>query len=100
MTNTSTDVGCGSFCKPMGSVDQTCSCSKAKSSGEAKAAKYAAGFITLCALCCAVPPAFIALGLMSITTGAYFSAGSTVALVVLGVLGLSYLLIRYVKRKC
>jgi hypothetical protein len=37
--------------------------------------------------------------LISITTGAYFSAGSTVALVILGVLGLSYLLMQYVKRK-
>lgn len=99
MTNTSSNVGCSDICKLKGSVDQTCGCSKAKSSGKAKAAKYGAGFITLCALCCAVPPALIALGFMSITTGAYFSAGSTVALVVLGVLGLSYLLIQYVKRK-
>jgi len=99
MTNTSANVGCSDICSPKGSVDQTCNCSKSKSSGKAKAAKYGAGFITLCAFCCAVPPAFIALGLMSITTGAYFSAGSTVALVALGVLGLGYLLMHYVKRK-
>lgn len=98
MTNTSSSLGCSNICTPKGSADQTCGCSKAKSSGKANIAKYGAGFITLCALCCAIPPALIALGLISITTGAYFSAGSTVALVVLGVLGLSYLLMQYVKR--
>ncbi|MEO9821294.1 MAG: hypothetical protein ABJF79_13100 [Paracoccaceae bacterium] len=99
MTNTSAKIGCSDICSPKGTVDQTCSCSKTTSLGKAKAAKYGGGFIALCALCCAVPPAFIALGLMSVTTGAYFSAGSTVALVALGILGFSYLLMQYVKRK-
>lgn len=99
MTNTSSNVGCSSICSPKGSVDPSCHCSKAKSPRKAKAAKYGAGFITLCGLCCIVPPALVALGLMSITAGAYFSAGSTVVLVILGVLGLSYLLMQYIKRK-
>ena len=99
MTNSSAKVSCSNICTPKGSAEQPCDCSQAKSSGKAKAAKYGAGFITLCALCCAVPSASIALGLMSITTAAYFSAGSTVALVALGVLGFGYLLVQYLKRK-
>ena len=99
MTNTSFNVGCRDICTPKGSIDQTCDCSPARRSGKVTTLKYLAGFISLCALCCAVPPALIALGLMSVTFGAYFSAGSTAALVVLGVLGLGSLLIQYLKRK-
>jgi len=98
MTNTSSNISCSNICTPKETVDQTCGCSKPKTPGKAKAAKYGAGFLTLCALCCSFPPAFIALGFMSISTGAYFSAGSNVVLVVLGALGLSYLFMQYVKR--
>jgi len=98
MTDTTSKVRCRKICTPKGSVDQNCDCSWPKSSRRSKAIKYGAGFITLCALCCAVPPALIALGFVSIATGAYIGAGATASLVVFGVLGLGYLLMHYVKK--
>lgn len=99
MTNKSAIAGCSNICVSKGSSELTCKCSMANRSGKAEAAKYGAGFITLCALCCAVPAASIALGFMSVATAAYFSAGATVALVAVGVLGSGYLLAQYLKRK-
>lgn len=48
---------------------------------------YLAGYLTICALCCAVPYVFVALGVMSVSTGAYFGRALEV-LLVFGVLTL------------
>lgn len=48
---------------------------------------YFAGYLTLCALCCAVPYVFVTLGVMSVSMGAYFGRVLEV-LLSLGVLSL------------
>lgn len=99
MSETPSIIDCSVPCSPNRSVDPSCGCSTAKNPRKDKTAKYGARFVTLCAICCAVPPALIALGFISISTGAYLSAGSKVAFIVLVALGLGYLLIQYVKKK-
>jgi hypothetical protein len=98
MTDNSSITDCMGTFSSEGSSDPFCGCSDAKKPWRAMAAKYGAGIIALCAICCAVPPLLIALGLMGITSAAYFSAGLQVALIVSVMLGLGYLWIRYVKK--
>lgn len=86
-------------CLPNGTSESSCGCTGVRKSQRAKAVKFGAGFFTLCAICCAVPSALITFGLIGITTGTYLSAGSTVALIVLALLGLGYLLMNSVKKK-
>lgn len=99
MTDASSIADCNGACTPKGSSDPSCGCSGAGKTQKAKALKFGAGFISLCAICCAVPAVLIALGLIGVTTGAYLSAGATVALIVIAVLGLGYLAMIYLKRK-
>lgn len=99
MTDASSIADCSGTCSPKGSSDPSCGCSGAGKFQTGKAVKFGAGFIVLCAFCCAVPPVLIALGLIGITTGAYLSAGSTGALIVSALLGLGYLVRNYVKKK-
>ncbi|WP_298856942.1 hypothetical protein [uncultured Sulfitobacter sp.] len=99
MIDASSIADCTGTCSPKGSSDPSCGCAGARKSQTVKTVKFGAGFFVLCALCCAVPPVLIALGFIGITTGAYLSAGSTVALIVSALLGLGYLLVNYVKSK-
>ena len=99
MTDASSIADCTSTCSTKGSNDGSCGCSGVRKPHAAKALKFGAGFVALCAICCAVPPALIAVGLIGITTGAYLSAGATVAFIVLALLGLGYLSMTYLKKK-
>ena len=90
---------CTGTCSSNGSSDPSSNCAAVRKSKGFRAVRLGAGFLTLCAICCVVPPVLIALGFLSISTAAYFSAGSTVALIVLAALGLGYLSVRYVKKK-
>lgn len=99
MAKTTSNSDCNDICTPRGLADPSCGCAGTKPSGKPKRTKYVAGFITLCAICCAVPPALVAIGFTSLATGAYLSAGFAVALIVLAGLGLGYLSVQYVKQK-
>lgn len=99
MTGTSSPTVCNATCSPKGSSDPTCGCAGAKKPRKAKAAKYVTGFVALCAICCAVPAAFVGLGLISLATGAYLGNGLGAALITSAVLGLGYLLIQYVRKR-
>ncbi|GAA6188819.1 hypothetical protein NBRC116596_18820 [Litorivita sp. NS0012-18] len=100
MTAKSSNSDCGDTCSLDGASGPSCGCSAGKASRRAKRAKYGAGFIAFCAMCCAVPPVLIAFGLVGVTTGALLSAGIEAALIVAAILALGYLLIKYVKKNC
>jgi hypothetical protein len=99
MTNGPSIADCSGTCSPKGSADPSCGCSGVRKFQTAKVLKAGVGFIALCAICCALPSALIALGFIGITTATYLSAGSTAALIVLALLGLGYLTMKYVKKK-
>ena len=90
MTKTPQTTTCAVTCN----ADPSCECAKTSK----KPLKYGAAFVGLCALCCAIPPALVGLGLMTLTTGTYLSFGLTVTLVVIGTLGVGYLLLKYRNR--
>jgi hypothetical protein len=99
MTDGTSIADCTGTSSPSGHSDPSCSCSVTIKPKRTKVAKFGAGFLALCAICCAVPPALIALGFVGAIAGAYLSAGLTMALIVLTLLGLTYLSISYVKKK-
>ena len=91
MTGPSSIADCTGTCPPKGSSDPSCRGPGARPSRPARAAKFGAGFVALCAICCAIPPALVGLGLIGITTGAYLSSSATLALIILALTGLGYL---------
>ncbi len=99
MTDASSIADCNGACSSKGPTDLSGDCSGVRKPQIAKALKFGAGFIALCAICCAVPAALIALGIIGVAAGAYLSAGATVALIVLAVSGLGYLAMIYLKKK-
>lgn len=98
MTDTSSNTRCGNTCAPKGIATRSCDCSSAKTPLGVKSAKYGAGVLALCGLCCAVPPALIALGFVSIATAALLGTGMKVAIAALVVLGLGSLLAPYLSQ--
>lgn len=99
MTDTSSATDCTVNCSPKGSSDLPCACAGATKTRKTKTAKYLAGFVTLCAICCAAPPVLVALGLIGFASGAYLGTGLEVALIAFAVLGIGYLLMKYIKKK-
>lgn len=90
-----TPSDCTDTCTPKGADDPACGCAGGKWRPRARIAGFGAGFVAICVLCCAVPPALIGLGLISVTTGAYFGMGATAALVLLAVVAVAYMVVRY-----
>ncbi len=61
--------------------------------------KYVFGFITLCAIGCAVPPTLAALGLIGAATGAYLGKWVEAAVVLALVLGCGFLFAQYLRKR-
>ncbi len=99
MTNTSSPNACRLPSSSKGSADPGCGCAPAGKQPKTKTAKNFAGFVTLCAICCAVPPVLVAFGVIGIATGAYLSTGVEVLIVILAMMGLGLLLMKFVKKK-
>lgn len=76
-----------------------CRCIESGQSSESGTTKKVVGFISLCAIACAVPPTLAALGLVSVATGAFIGRGIEVAVGALALIGLAYLLVQYAKTK-
>lgn len=76
-----------------------CGCTGAKQSNGTQITRNAVGFITLCAIACAIPPALAALGLVSVATGAYIGRGIEAAIIALIIIGLGYVLVQFMKKK-
>lgn len=70
-------------------------CKGTCSTPKTKVLRYGAGMITLCAVCCAVPPVLIALGVIGVATGAYLSLGLKTALGVAILLAIGWVVVLY-----
>ena len=99
MTDAATITDCTGACSPKGPRVSSCACARTKQLRTAKVLKIGAGFVALCALCCAVPATLIALGVIGVVTGAYLSSGLTTALIAPGVFGIGYLVVTRTKKK-
>jgi hypothetical protein len=78
--------------------DKACGCTGSNKTPSSKK-KYAFGFITLCAIGCAVPPTLATLGLIGVATGAYIGMWFEGAVVLAIMLGGGSLFVQYVKKK-
>lgn len=76
-----------------------CGCTGTNQSSGTRTTRNVAGFITLCAIACAIPPTLAALGLIGVATGAFIGKGIEVAVIALALMGLGYVLLQYVKKK-
>ena len=76
-----------------------CGCAGTTQDKKAKTKKFAAGFVTLCAIGCAIPPILAATGMIGVATGVYVSNGVEAALIALGLLGVTLYLVSYFRNK-
>lgn len=78
--------------------DKACGCTGSNKASPSKR-KYAFGFITLCAIGCAVPPTLATLGLIGVATGAYIGMWVEGAVVLAILFGGGYLFAKYMKKR-
>jgi hypothetical protein len=76
-----------------------CGCSGTSQEKKANAKKYATGFVTLCAIGCAIPPILAATGMIGVATGVYVSNGIEATLIALGLMGVAFYLARFLRKK-
>jgi len=99
MADTSYHCECSSTCSPEVHIEPFCDYTDTRKSWKTTLAKFGAGLITLCAICCTVPSGLLALGLIGISTGAYLGVGLKAAIVVLALFGFAKLLLVFLKKK-
>ncbi|MEY8120805.1 hypothetical protein AB9F26_21685 [Falsihalocynthiibacter sp. BN13B15] len=80
-------------------TDKACGCAGADKPSSSRAKKHVFGFITLCAVGCAVPPTLAALGFIGAVTGAYIGMWVEVVAVFAILSGGGFIFAQYVKKK-
>lgn len=79
-------------------IDKPCGCTVSNQPFAHKK-KHAFGFITLCAVGCAVPPTLTSPGFIGAATGAYFGMWVEGAVILAIMVGGGYLFVKYMKKR-
>lgn len=80
-------------------TENGCGCERQKTPTGSNSKKYFAGFITLCAIGCAIPPTLAAVGFIGVATGAYMGKVVEAAVLTAILLGIGLLLVQYIRKR-